>query len=66
VYVGLGVYFAIIGLLGTGEIAAMNVVLTIMLLSILLASGWRPAPTSTCGTAIPHSSRVTASKWMSR
>jgi MATE family multidrug resistance protein len=39
VFVGTTVSFGIVGLLGTGQVAAMNVLLNVLLLSILLASG---------------------------
>ncbi|HEX9555748.1 MAG TPA: MATE family efflux transporter [Reyranella sp.] len=63
VYLGTAVYFAIVGLLGTGEVAAMNVVLTMMLLSILAASGVGIAAATLVGTALGRGDPSDAMRW---
>jgi multidrug resistance protein, MATE family len=63
VYLGTTVYLAIVGLLGTGEVAAMNVVLTTMLLSILAASGMGIAAATLVGTALGRGDAADAGRW---
>lgn len=63
VYLGTTVYLAIVGLLGTGEVAAMNVVLTTMLLSILAASGMGIAAATLVGTALGRGDAADARRW---
>jgi MATE family, multidrug efflux pump len=63
VYVGTAVSFAIVSLLGTGEVAAMNVVLTMMLLSILPASGMGVAAATLVGSALGRGDVGEAKRW---
>jgi Na+-driven multidrug efflux pump len=63
VYVGITVLFAIVGLLGTGAVAAMNVVLTMMLLSILPASGMGVAAATLVGSAMGRRDVADAKRW---
>ena len=63
VYVGMAVFFAIVGVLGTAEVAAMNVVLTIMLLSILPASGMGIAAATLVGSALGRGDVAEAKRW---
>jgi Na+-driven multidrug efflux pump len=63
VYLGTAVYFAIVGLLGTTELAAMNVVLAIMLLSILPACGMGIAAATLAGSALGRGDVADASRW---
>jgi Na+-driven multidrug efflux pump len=63
VYLGTGVTFAIIGLLGTREVAAMNVMLAMMLLSILLAVGMGVAAATLVGQALGRDQASDAKRW---
>ena len=63
VYVGTAVYLAIVGLLGIGEVAAMNVVLNMMLLAILPAAGIGIAAATLVGTALGRGDVVDAKRW---
>src|SRR5262249_39702686 len=63
VYVGMVVFFAIVGRLGTGEVAAMNVVLAMMLLSILPASGMGIAAATLVGSARGRGALADARRW---
>jgi len=63
VYLGIGTSFGIVGLLGTGEVAAMNVLLTMMLLSILPASGMGIAAATLVGAALGRNDAADAKRW---
>jgi putative MATE family efflux protein len=63
VYVGTAVSLAVVGLLGTGEVAAMNVVLTMMLLSIFPASGLGVAAATLVGSALGRGDVADAKRW---
>jgi len=63
VYVGTAIYYAIVGLLGTDAVAAMNVLLNIMLLSILTATGMGIASATLVGTALGRGNAPDASRW---
>jgi len=63
VYVGTAVYFAIVGLLGTDAVAAMNVLLNIMLVSILAATGMGIAAATLVGTALGRGDPTDARRW---
>jgi putative MATE family efflux protein len=63
VYVGMALFFAIVGQLGTGAVAAMNVVLTMMLLSILPASGMGIAAATLVGSALGRGDVAGARRW---
>src|SRR5206468_12389814 len=57
------VFFAIIGLIGTREIAAMNVVLAVIVLPILAAAGIGMAATTLVGTALGRGDAADAGRW---
>jgi putative MATE family efflux protein len=63
VYVGTAISFAIVGLLGTEAVAAMNVLLNIMLLSILTATGMGIANATLVGTALGRGDPADARRW---
>lgn len=63
VYAGTLALFAIVGLLGAADVAAMNVVLTMMLLSILPASGMGMAAATLVGTALGRGDAADARRW---
>lgn len=63
VYLGITVSFGIIGLIGSGEVAAMNVVLTTMLLSILPASGMGIAAATLVAAALGRGDASDAARW---
>jgi putative MATE family efflux protein len=63
VYVGTAVYFAIVGLLGTDAVAAMNVLLNIMLVSILAATAMGIAAATLVGTALGRGDATDARRW---
>ena len=63
VYVGTAVYLAIVSLLGTGEVAAMNVVLAMMLLAILPAAGMGIAAATLVGAALGRGDAADARRW---
>jgi MATE family multidrug resistance protein len=63
VYIGTAIYLAIVGLLGTGEVAAMNVVSNIMLLAILPAAGMGIAAATLVGAALGRGDAVDARRW---
>ena len=63
VYLGSAVFFAIVGRLGSAEVAAMNVVLTTMLLSILPASGMGIAAATLVGSALGRGDAGDARRW---
>jgi MATE family multidrug resistance protein len=63
VYVGTAVMLAIVGLLGTGQVAAMNVALTMMLLAILPAAGMGIAAATLVGTALGRGDAADARRW---
>jgi MATE family multidrug resistance protein len=63
VYVGTAIYLAIVGLLGAGEVAAMNVVSNIMLLAILPAAGMGIATATLVGAALGRGDPVDARRW---
>jgi putative MATE family efflux protein len=62
-YVGTTVFFAIVGQIGTGEVAAMNVVLSMMLLSILAAAGAGMAAATLVGMALGRGDAADATCW---
>jgi len=62
VYVGTAIYYAIVGLLGTDAVAAMNVLLNIMLLSILMATGVGIANATLVGTALGRGDAADANR----
>ncbi|MGH8432182.1 MAG: MATE family efflux transporter, partial [Solimonas sp.] len=63
VYLGVTVYFAIIGLLGTGAVAAMNVVLSMMLLSILPTAGMGIGAATLVAMALGRGDPADARRW---
>jgi putative MATE family efflux protein len=63
VYVGTAIYFAIVSLLGTDALAAMNVLLNIMLVSILAATGMGIAAATLVGTALGRGDSADATRW---
>jgi MATE family multidrug resistance protein len=63
VHLGITVAFGLIGLIGSGEVAAMNVVLTTMLLSILPASGMGIAAATLVGSALGRGDPADAVRW---
>lgn len=63
VYLGTAVYLAIISALGTGAVAAMNVVLAVMLLSTLAASGMGMAAATLVGMALGRGDTAAAGRW---
>lgn len=63
VNLGTMITLAIVGLIGTGEVAAMNVVLAVMLLSILPASGLGVAAATLVGTALGRGNPADAKRW---
>lgn len=63
VYLGVAVYFAIIGPLGTAAVAAMNVVLSVMLLSILPAAGMGIGAATLVGMALGRGDPSDARRW---
>ena len=63
VYVGILVQLAIVGLLGTGAVAAMNVVQTMLLLSILPAAGVGIAAATLVGQALGRGDAADATRW---
>ena len=63
VYVGTAISLAIVGLLGTGEVAAMNVVLNMMLLAILPAAGMGIAAATLVGGALGRRDTADAKRW---
>jgi putative MATE family efflux protein len=63
VYVGMAVFFAIVGQLGSVAVAAMNVVLTMMLLSILPASGMGVGAATLVGSALGRGDVADAQRW---
>ncbi|HSH99264.1 MAG TPA: MATE family efflux transporter [Reyranella sp.] len=63
VYLGTAFTFAIVGLLSTGAVAAMDVVLAMMLLSILPASGMGIAAATLVGTALGRGDAADARRW---
>ena len=63
VYLGTTVVFAIVGLIGTAEVAAMNVLLSMLLLSILPASGMGVAAATLVGMALGRGDVADARQW---
>ncbi len=63
VYVGILVQLAIVSLLGTGAVAAMNVVQTMLLLSILPAAGVGIAAATLVGQALGRGDAADATRW---
>ena len=63
VYVGTAVLLAIVGLIGPGAVAAMNVMLSLMLLPILAASGLGIAAATLVGTALGRGDAPDARCW---
>jgi MATE family multidrug resistance protein len=63
VYLGTSVNFAIIGLLGTREVAAANVILGMLLLSILPATGMGIAAATLVGRALGRNQSADAKRW---
>ena len=63
VYLGTTVAFSIVGLIGTAEIAAMNVLLAMLLLSILPTSGMGVAAATLVGMALGRSNVADARQW---
>jgi putative MATE family efflux protein len=63
VYLGMMALFAIVGLIGPGEVAAMNVVNSMMLLSILPASGMGIAAATLVGAALGRGDAADATRW---
>jgi putative MATE family efflux protein len=63
VYAGMAAFYAVVGLLGIGAMAAMNVVLAMMLLSILPASGVGIAAATLVGAALGRDDIADAERW---
>jgi multidrug resistance protein, MATE family len=63
VYLGSMVLFGIVGLIGPAEVAAMNVVLTMMMLSILPAAGMGIAAATLVGAALGRGDVADATRW---
>jgi len=63
VNLGTMISLAIVGQIGTSEVAAMNVVLVLLLLSILPASGMGVAAATLVGTALGRSDPADAKRW---
>lgn len=63
VYLGMMVYLAIIGRLGTAEVAAMNVVLAMMTLSTLATAGVGMAAATSVGMALGQGDTGSARLW---
>lgn len=63
VNVGMMITLAIVGLLGTEAVAAMNVLLVLMLMSILPASGMGVAAATLVGTALGRNDPRDARRW---
>lgn len=63
VYLGTTVVFAIVGLIGTSEVAAMSVLLTLLLLSILPTSGMGVAAATLVGMTLGRGDVADARRW---
>jgi multidrug resistance protein, MATE family len=63
VNVGVMITLAIVGLIGTEAVAAMNVLLVLMLMSILPASGMGVAAATLVGTALGRNDPGDARRW---
>ena len=63
VYLGTAVVFAIVGVIGRAEVAAMNVLLNLLLLSILPTSGLGIAAATLVGMALGRGDVAAARQW---